>query len=224
MNDAPPAAGKVKPASDRVRVRRMHERGAYDRATVDAILDAMPIAHVGYVIDGAPFVTPTLQWREGDHVYWHGSAASRMLEMVDGAEACVTVTIVDGLVIARSAFHHSVNYRSVMLLGRAHAVRDPAEKEIKLRTFVERMFPGRWDMLRPATMQELKATMVVGMPIEEASAKVRTGPPKDDAEDYALPIWAGVLPISMTMHPPIDDPLLTAGLVPPAHVGAFRMG
>jgi len=222
MTDAlDPAA---KPATDRVRVRRMHERGAYDRAAIDAILDAMPIAHVGYVLDGAPFVTPTLQWREGDHVYWHGSAASRMLESTDGAEACVTVTIVDGFVMARSAYHHSVNYRSVMLLGRAHAVRDPAEKEARLRAFVEHMFPGRWDMLRAATPLELKATMVVGMPITEASAKVRTGPPKDDEEDYALPIWAGVLPVGMQMLPPIDDPLLTAGLVPPAHVGAFRMG
>jgi len=222
MNDA--TAPTAKPLSDRVRVRRMHERGAYDRAAIDAILDAMPVAHVGYVIDGAPFVTPTLQWREGDHVYWHGSAASRMLESTAGAEACVTVTIIDGFVMARSAYHHSVNYRSVMLLGRAHAVRDPAGKEARLRAFVERMFPGRWDMLRAATPQELKATMVVGMPITEASAKVRTGPPKDDEEDYALPIWAGVLPVRMQMMPPIDDPLLTGGLVAPAHVGAFRMG
>jgi nitroimidazol reductase NimA-like FMN-containing flavoprotein (pyridoxamine 5'-phosphate oxidase superfamily) len=227
MNDAPtgtasPATGS--PATDRVRLRRMHERGQYDRASINAILDAMPIAHVGYVIDGAPFVTPTLQWREGDHVYWHGSAASRMLESVDEADACVTVTIIDGLVLARSAYHHSVNYRSVMLLGRAHAVKDPAEKEMRLRRFVEHMFPGRWDMLRAATPQELKATMVVGMPINEGSAKVRTGPPKDDEEDLELPIWAGVLPVRMQMLPPVDDPTLPPGLVPPAHVGAFRMG
>lgn len=222
MNDV--ADNAARPASERVRVRRMHERGHYDRATIDAILDAMPIAHVGYVLDGAPFVTPTLQWREGDHVYWHGSAASRMLESTDGAEACVTVTIVDGFVMARSAYHHSVNYRSVMLLGRAHAVRDPAEKELRLRAFVERMFPGRWDMLRAATPQELKATMVVGMPIGEASAKIRTGPPKDDEEDYALPIWAGVLPVQMQTLAPVDDPLLRSGMLPPAHVGAFRMG
>lgn len=222
MNDATDA--RATPASERVRVRRMHERGHYDRATINAILDAMPIAHVGYVVDGAPFVTPTLQWREGDHLYWHGSAASRMLESTDGADACVSVTIVDGFVLARSAYHHSVNYRSVMLLGRAQAVRDPAEKEERLRRFVEHMFPGRWDMLRAATPQELKATMVVGMPISEASAKLRSGPPKDDEEDYALPIWAGVLPVRMQVLAPIDDPGLSAGLAPPSHVGAFRMG
>jgi nitroimidazol reductase NimA-like FMN-containing flavoprotein (pyridoxamine 5'-phosphate oxidase superfamily) len=225
MDEAPNGAiGAAKPASNRVRVRRRHDRGHYDRASIDAILDAMPVAHIGYVIDGSPFVTPTLQWREGDHVYWHGSSASRMLDKIDGAEACVTVTIVDGLVIARSAFNHSVNYRSVMLLGRAHAVHDPAEKEARLRRFVDQLFPGRWDMLRPANAQEMKATSVIGMKIEEGSAKIRSGPPKDDEEDLALPIWAGVLPVRMAMGTPIDDPTLVAGLVPPAHVGAFRMG
>ncbi len=211
-------------ASERVRVKRLHERGAYDRAAIDAILDVQPVAHVGYVFNGQPFVTPTLQWREGDHVYWHGSAASRMLETSDGADVCVTVTLIDGVVLARSAFHHSVNYRSVMLLGRAHMVTDTAEKEARLKAFTDSLFPGRWDMLRAATAQELKATSVVGMAINEASAKVRKGPPKDDEEDYALDIWAGVLPLTMTTGTPIDDPRLKPGLKPPAHVTRFKIG
>lgn len=220
--------------TERVRVKRMHERGDYDRATIDAILDAQPVAHVGYVLGGGsgggaqagaqPLVTPTLQWREGDHVYWHGSAASRMLETAEGADVCVTVTLIDGIVLARSAFHHSVNYRSVMLLGHATIVTDPAEKEARLRAFVEQWFPGRWDILRPATAQELKATSVLSIPISEGSAKVRTGPPKDDEEDYALPIWAGVLPLTVTSLPPIPDPRLAAGLSPPGHVTRFRIG
>lgn len=213
-----------KAPSERVRVKRLHDRGDYDRASIDAILDACPVAHVGYTFDGAPFVTPTLQWREGDHVYWHGSAASRMLEASDGADVCVTVTMLDALVLARSAFHHSVNYRSVMLLGRATMVTEPAEKEARLKAFVDTLFPGRWDILRPATAQELKATSVLSIPISEASAKVRQGPPKDDEEDYALDIWAGLLPVSTVVGAPIDDPLLRAGIIPPAHVRNFRMG
>lgn len=212
------------PPSDRTRVRRLPERGAYDRSTIDAILDAMPVAHVGYTIDGQPFVTPTLQWREGDHVYWHGSAASRMLGRVEGAAVCLTVTLIDGMVLARSAFHHSMNYRSVMLLGRAHAVTDPAEKEARLRTFVESQFPGRWDLLRPVTSQELKGTAVLGMPIDEASAKVRTGPPHDDEADESLDIWAGVLPIRYQTLPPIPDEHVRNGRLPPAHVERFRIG
>lgn len=220
--------------SERVRVKRMHERGHYDRVTIDAVLDAQPVAHVGYVLGGGagraaearpqPLVTPTLQWREGDHVYWHGSAASRMLETADGTDVCVTVTLIDGIVLARSAFHHSVNYRSVMLLGRATMVADPAEKEARLRAFVEQWFQGRWDILRPATTQELKATSVLSMPISEASAKVRSGPPKDDEEDYALPIWAGVLPLEVTSLAPVPDPRLMPGLSPPGHVTRFRIG
>jgi nitroimidazol reductase NimA-like FMN-containing flavoprotein (pyridoxamine 5'-phosphate oxidase superfamily) len=205
-------------------VKRLGDRGRYDRGTIDAILDATPVAHVGYVFDGAPFVTPTLQWREQDHVYWHGSAASRMLETVEGADVCVTVTLIDGIVLARSGFHHSVNYRSVMLLGRATKVQDPAEKETRLRNFIDGMFPGRWDTLRPATAQELKATSVLSIPISEASAKIRTGPPKDDDEDYALGIWAGVLPLSMQTLPPVNDPRLREGLTPPDNVAKFRIG
>lgn len=210
--------------SDRTRVKRLPDRGHYDRATIDAILDAMPLAHVAYVLDGAPVVTPTLQWREGDHVYFHGSAASRMLETSEDAAVCLSVTLMDGLVLARSAFHHSINYRAVMLMGRATKVADPDEKEMRLKTFVDGMFAGRWDMLRPVNSQEMKATTVLSLPISEASAKIRVGPPKDDEEDYALDIWAGVLPLRLVPGEPVPDPRNKPGLKPPAHVGAFKIG
>ena len=210
--------------SPRVRVKRLHERGHYDAETVHAILDAMPICSVGYVFNGQPYVTPTLQWREGDHMYWHGSSASRMLETVDDADVCVTVTIVNGFVMARSAFHHSANYRSVMALGRAHKVKDRDEKEARLKTFVDGLFPGRWDILRPMNAKELKATTVLSLPLSEASAKIRTGPPKDDEQDYALPIWAGVVPVSMQIGTPINDPLNLAGVLPPEHARALKLG
>ncbi len=210
--------------SERTRVKRLNERGAYDRATIDAILDATPLAHVGYVVDGKPFVTPTLQWREGDRVYWHGSAASRMIEKAAGSEVCLTVTLIDGFVLARSAFHHSVNYRSVMVFGRPELVSDPAEKQARLEALVDGLFPGRSALLRPMRPQELKATSVLSMPISEASAKLRSGGPKDDEEDYALPIWAGVLPVKMQTLAPIDDPLGSSGLVAPEHVRSFRFG
>ncbi|MGE3831387.1 MAG: pyridoxamine 5'-phosphate oxidase family protein [Parvibaculaceae bacterium] len=207
--------------TDRVRVRRLHERGHYDAQTVHGILDAQPICHVGYVFKGAPYVTPTLQWREGDRMYWHGSSASRMLEAVDEAQVCVTVTIIDGLVMARSAFHHSANYRSVMVLGTARKVTDQAEKEMRLKNFVNGMYPGRWDMLRPMTAQEYKATTVLSLPLSEASAKIRTGSPKDDEEDYALPIWAGVIPVHTHIGAPIPDERNLSGIAPPAHVTSF---
>lgn len=210
--------------SDRTRVKRLGDRGRYDRETINGILDAMPMAHVAYVLNGAPVVTPTLQWREDDRVYWHGSAASRMLETSEGADVCVAVTIMDGLVLARSGFHHSINYRSVMLMGRAEKVTDADEKEMRLKNFVDGLFAGRWDMLRPVNKQEMKATTLLSMPIDEASAKVRVGPPKDDEEDYALDIWAGVLPIRMVAGDPVPDPRNKPGLMPPAHVGAFKIG
>jgi len=206
----------------RTRVKRLHERAAYDRATIDAILDASPIAHIGYVVDGAPFVTPTLHWREGDRVYWHGSAASRMIEKSVGADVCLTVTLLDGFVLARSAFHHSVNYRSVMLFGRPTLVTEAAEKEAALTAFVEGLYPGRTPMLRPMLAKELKATSVLWLPIDEASAKVRAGGPSDDEEDYALPVWAGVLPVAMQVGAPIDDPLAREKVAPPEHVTGFR--
>lgn len=208
--------------SERMRARRMHDRASYDAASVHAILDATPTCSVGYVVDGQPYVTPTLHWREGDHVYWHGSSASRMLRQAARADVCLTVSILDGFVMARSGMHHSVNYRSAMLLGVARRVEDASEKEARLRAFVDGLFPGRWDMLRPATDQELKATTILTMPIDEACAKVRTGQPVDDDEDYALPIWAGVLPVRTQVLPPEPDPRNLEGLSAPGHVAGFR--
>jgi nitroimidazol reductase NimA-like FMN-containing flavoprotein (pyridoxamine 5'-phosphate oxidase superfamily) len=184
----------------------------------------MPVCSVGYVFKGSPYVTPTLQWREGSHIYWHGSSASRMLEAVEQAQACVTVTIIDGFVMARSAFRHSANYRSVMVLGTARKITDNDEKEVRLKIFVDTLFPGRWDILRPMKSKELKATTVMSLPISEASAKVRTGGPRDDEEDYALPIWAGVVPLHVQVGAPIADTLNLPGLVPPAHVTSVRVG
>jgi nitroimidazol reductase NimA-like FMN-containing flavoprotein (pyridoxamine 5'-phosphate oxidase superfamily) len=216
--------GRRNAPSERVRVKRLHERGAYDRQTVNGILDAWPVCHVGYVFNDTPYVTPTLQWREKEEVFWHGSSASRMLESCEEADVCLTVTIVDGFVLARSAFHHSANYRSVMVMGKARKVTDPDEKRMRLANFVNGLFPDRWDLLRPITAQELKATTVLALPLTEASAKIRTGPPKDDDEDYDLPIWAGVVPVRMQVLEPIDDPRNRAGVEPPDHVKALDIG
>lgn len=200
----------------------MPKRAHYDRETVHAALDAGVICHVGYVIDGQPYVTPTCHWRHGDRLYWHGSSASRMLRhLKQGVRACVTVTHFDGLVLARSGFHHSINYRSVMAFGRARLVPDDA-KLAALEDFVERLFPGRWNELRPPTAQEIKATTVVWMDLEEVSAKIRTGPPIDDEEDYALPVWAGVLPVSSMPGAPVPDPRLTPATVLPGYLDRWR--
>ncbi len=214
----------TKPPSARTRVKRLHEYARYDRETIHAILDAMPVAHVGYLVDGAPFVTPTLQWREGDRVFWHGSSASRFLKKATGADVCLTVTLVDAMVLARSGLNSSVNYRSAMVLGMAEAVSDAREKERHLETMMERMFPGRWATLRPASAQELKATAVLSMPIEEASAKVTSGMPKDDEPDYAWPVWAGLVPIRMEAGPPETDPRTLPGLAVPEHAKRYRIG
>ena len=205
----------------RTRVKRMPKRGHYDLATVHAILDAGFVAHIGYVVDGQPYVTPTSYWREGDQVYWHGSSASRMLRRQTSAEVpvCLTVTHVDGLVLARSGFHHSMNYRSVMALGTAELVSDPAEKLAALQAFVERLYPGRWSELRPATGQELKGTTVLRMRLEEVSAKVRTGPPVDDEEDYGWPCWAGVVPLGLVRGRPEGDLRLVPGIALPGYLG-----
>jgi len=198
--------------SARSRLRRLPKRGHYDRATVYAVLDAGFICHVGYAIDGQPYVTPTAYWREGDAVYWHGSSASRMLRALEtGADCCLTVTHLDGLVLARSAFHHSLNFRSAMLFGKAHKVEGSGEKLAKLEAFVERLYPGRWQELRPVNAKELKATTVLGMHIDEASAKLRSGAPVDDEADYALPIWAGVIPVRSATGAPVDDARLKKG-------------
>ena len=210
--------------TERTRVKRRHDRGKYDAETVHAILDVTPLCHVGYVFKGTPYVTPTLHWREGSHLYWHGSAASRMLEPCEDAEVCVTVTLLDGMVMARSAFNHSCNYRSVMVFGRARKVSDPAKKEAHLKTFTNHLFPGRWEILRPMTAQELKATTVLELSLEESSAKIRNSPPGDDEEDYSLPIWAGIIPIRTTVLEPVADTRNLPGVTPPSHVTGFKMG
>ncbi|QAX28274.1 pyridoxamine 5'-phosphate oxidase family protein [Leisingera sp. NJS204] len=210
--------------SERSRLRRAHERGVYDREAVYQVLDAMPLGHIGYQINGSTSVLPTLQWREGDHVYWHGSAASRAIRAMEGAEVCLTVTCMDGYVLARSAFHHSVNFRSAMLFGVAEKVTDEDAKAASLKTMVDHIFPGRREALRPMTSQELKATALLRMPIEEGAAKVRSGPPKDDEEDYALPIWAGVVPMALELKPPQPDPANLEGVAMPDHLSRIRIG
>jgi nitroimidazol reductase NimA-like FMN-containing flavoprotein (pyridoxamine 5'-phosphate oxidase superfamily) len=192
--------------TDRTQVKRLPKRGNYDRETVYNILDTAFVCHVGFTVDGQPFVIPTNYGRSGDTLYLHGSAASRMLNTLSaGVPVCVTVTHVDGLVLARSAFHHSVNYRSVVILGKAQLVEDPAEKMEALRIFTEHVMKGRWSDVRIPTEQELKATIVLSLPLEEVSAKVRTGGPIDDEADYALPVWAGVLPLETVAKAPLPD-------------------
>ncbi|TAK45143.1 MAG: pyridoxamine 5'-phosphate oxidase family protein [Betaproteobacteria bacterium] len=203
----------------RSRVKRLPKRAHYDRETIYGILDAAFVCHIGYVIDRQPYVTPTAYWREGDAVYWHGSSKSRMLTALERRPPiCLTVTILDALVVARSGFHKSVNYRSAMLYGKPYKVEEAAEKLAKMQAFVERLYPGRWRGLRPVSRQELKATTVLGMHIEEASAKVRTGPPVDDAPDYALPIWGGLVPVRQVLGDPVDDGRLAPGSGRPPRV------
>ncbi len=192
--------------TDRTQVKRLPKRGHYERETVYSILDTAFVCHVGFSVDGQPFVIPTNFGRSGDTLYLHGSAASRMLKTLSGGvPVCVTVTHVDGLVLARSAFHHSVNYRSVVILGKAQLVEDPAEKMAALRIFTEHVMKGRWNDVRIPTEQVLKATTVLSLPLEEVSAKVRTGGPIDDEADYALPVWAGVLPFETVPKAPVPD-------------------
>ena len=187
-------------------MKRLPKRANYDRETVYRILDTAFVCHAGFSVDGQPYVIPTNYGRSGDTLYLHGSAASRMLKTLGGGvPVCVTVTHVDGLVLARSAFHHSVNYRSVVILGRAQLVEDPTEKMEALRLFTEHVIKGRWDDVRTPTEQELRATTVLSLPLEEVSAKVRTGGPLDDEADYSLPVWAGVLPLGIVAKPPVPD-------------------
>ena len=203
----------------RTRVVREPERGVYDRETAYRILDEGFICHVGFCVDGQPFVIPTSYGRKDANLYIHGSAASRMLrQMREGVAVCVTVTLLDGLVLARSVFNHSMNYRSVVILGKATLVDDPAEKLTALRLLSEHILPGRWDDARQPNERELKATSVLRVPIEEFSAKVRTGPPIDDAEDYTFPTWAGVLPLEMKGGEPISDPTLDSTREVPPYV------
>jgi uncharacterized protein len=193
----------------RTQVIRLPKRGDYSQETIYSILDAGFLCHIGFVVDGQPFVIPTGYGRSGDTLYVHGSAASRMLRTLsEGVEVCVTVTLLDGLVMARSAFHHSMNYRSVVIFGTATLVESAEEKTEALRAISEQIVPGRWNDVRWPTEQELKATKVLALPISEASAKVRTGPPLDDEEDYAMNVWAGILPLRVHAEEPVPDPRL----------------
>jgi uncharacterized protein len=198
-------------------VKRHPERASYDAPAVHAVLDAAPMGHLGFVVDGQPFVIPMLYGRVGEAVYLHGSVASRLLRtLAGGIEVCLTVTLVDGLVLARSIFNHSVNYRSVIVLGEARAVTDPEDKRAALAAFAERVAPGRWADARPPTRSELKATSILALPLDEASAKVRNGPPVDLDADHALDVWAGVVPIRLVRGEPAPDPALRAGIeIPP---------
>jgi nitroimidazol reductase NimA-like FMN-containing flavoprotein (pyridoxamine 5'-phosphate oxidase superfamily) len=207
--------------SERTRVRRAPARAVYDREAIEAILDEAQVAHLGFAVDGQPYVIPTLHARVGDVVYVHGSAASRAIRTLQaGAPMCLTVTLVDGLVLARSAFHHSMNYRSVVVLGEARAVEDREEKLVALEAFTEGLIPGRWAEVRQPSEQELKGTQVLALPLDEASAKARTGGPADDDEDYALDVWAGVVPLALRSGSPEPDPRLRPGIAPsPAVTG-----
>lgn len=197
----------------RTTVKRLPKRGLYDRETLYRILDEALICHAGFVVDGLPVVIPTIHWREGDTLYLHGSQASRMLRSLrGGVEACVTVTLLDGLVLARSAFHHSMNYRSAVIFGTAREVTDREEKLRALDALVEHVLRGRSKETRPPNEKELKQTMVLAMPIEEASAKVRTGGPVDDDEDYDLPVWAGVVPVRLAFGEPVPDERVTVAV------------
>lgn len=209
-----------RPRSERTRVRREPHRGHYDRATIDAILDAGMVAHVGFVsADGHPLVIPMLYARDGNRVLIHGSSASRMITTLErGVEVCLTVTIGDALVVARSAFSSSLNYRSVVALGRARAVEEPAAKWEALRLLTEFLIPGRWDDCRQPTEQELKATLVLEMPIDEASAKIRTGGPNDNEEDYALGFWAGVIPLKKGVERPVRHERLSDDIALPDYL------
>jgi nitroimidazol reductase NimA-like FMN-containing flavoprotein (pyridoxamine 5'-phosphate oxidase superfamily) len=209
----------------RTRVKRLGKRAVYNREEVYGVLDAGLMCHVGYVIDGQPYVTPTAYWRDGDQVFWHGSSASRMLRQLEtGIPVCFTVALMDGLVLARSGFNSSINYRSLMAFGHADKVTEPAAKLAALEIFSERLVPGRWAEQRPVTKQELKATTVLKMRLEEVSAKIRTGPPGDDEADYAQDIWAGVIPIHSVLGAPQDDPRLTPGIARPAYLKAIKIG
>jgi uncharacterized protein len=202
--------------TNRTALKRLPKRAAYDRETVYAILDEGFVCHVGFAVDGSQYVIPTGYGRDGNVLYVHGSSASRMLRTLEqGVQVCVTVTLLDGLVLARSTFHHSMNYRSVVVFGVGSVVEENEEKLKALRAFSEQVIPGRWDGVREPDQDELKATLVLKLPLTEASAKVRTGPPIDDEPDYALPVWAGVLPLHLQVGTPVPDPRLPEGIDPP---------
>ena len=203
----------------RTRVRRAPARAVYEREQIDAILDEGLVGHLGFVDDDQPFVIPTLYARVGDVLYVHGSSASRAIRrLTDGIPACLTVTLLDGVVLARSVFHHSMNYRSVVVLGSCRPVEGPQEREAALLAFTERLVPGRWDVVRPPSAKELKATRVLSMDLQECSAKARTGPPVDDEADHALPVWAGEILLQTVAGPLVPDPQLAPGIEPTAEL------
>ncbi len=209
--------------TDRTRVLREPHRGIYDRGAIYKILDEGFVCHVGFAVDGQPYVIPTLYARAGDAIYFHGSAASRMLRTVsEGVPVCVTVTLTDGLVLARSVFNHSMNYRSVVALGKAVLVDDSAEKREALRAFAEKILPGRWNEARQPNEQELKATSILRLPLAEVSGKMRIGPPLDDEADYALPVWAGVIPLRLAAGEPVRDPKCDPSLLVPSYAAHYK--
>jgi hypothetical protein len=211
------------PSSARTTVRRLADRGDYDPATIRAILDEGLVCHVGFVVDGQPFVMPMAYGRDGDHLTLHGSVASRMLRALSaGSPVCVTVTLLDGLVLARSIFHHSMNYRSVVVLGRPEVVTDRGAKLHALERLSEHLAPGRWAEVRVPNDRELAKTLVLRLSLAEASAKIRSGPPRDEEEDYALPVWAGVVPLTLTAGEPVSDPRLAPGVRPSASARSYR--
>lgn len=208
--------------TERTQVRRLPKRGLYDRDAVYRILDEGMICHIGFVVDGKPVVIPTGYGRRGDTLYVHGSPASRMFRALGkGCDVCVTVTLIDGLVLARSAFHHSMNYRSVVVFGKAAVLDDPAAKMDALEVFMEHVTPGRWQDVRKPSEKELQATTVLAIPLAEVSAKVRTGPPIDDEEDYTLPVWAGVVPLELQPHAPRADDRLPKGIPAPQYATSY---
>ncbi len=201
------------------KIARKPDRGRYDRETVHAIIDEALYCHVGIVVNDRPVVIPTAHWRQGDKLYMHGSRVSRLMEvMAAGADVCVTVTLLDGLVLARSGFHHSMNYRSVVIFGQTAPVEGREAMLSAMRAFMERIAPGRWDELRPPTEKEIAATGVVALKLDEASAKVRSGPPNDDEADYGDPVWAGVVPVTESLGEPVPDTRLAPGIVLPAYL------
>jgi len=208
--------------TEKTRVVREPQRGAYDRETIYRILDEAFVCNVGFAVEGQPYVIPTMYARIGDAIYFHGSAASRMLRnLSEGAAVCITVSLIDGLVLARSVFNHSMNYRSVVALGKATLVSDPVEKMEALRAFTEKILPGRWSEARGPNEKEMKATSILRLPLEEVSAKVRTGGVEDDAEDYALKIWAGIIPMHLAAEAPERDGRCDAGIALPGYLAKY---
>jgi nitroimidazol reductase NimA-like FMN-containing flavoprotein (pyridoxamine 5'-phosphate oxidase superfamily) len=207
----------------RTRIRRVPERGRYDAETIEAIIDDALVCHVGFVSEGTPYVIPMACARDGDRLLVHGSTASRLVRALQtDTEVCVTVTHLDGVVVSRSVFDSSMNYRSAVVIGRAEAITEPASKLEALRILVERLMPGRWEEARRPSDQELRATTILSIPLEEASAKVRSGPPQDDEDDLSLEVWAGEIPLRMVALDPAPDPRLGPGIPLPASVELFR--